>query len=81
MDRRTLLHSTAVAIDLAAPFSEILCKESRGDSRASGSVCKTVACAKGGMREGIRMPAKGLSVFRRTSVTSTADCAESPRSV
>ncbi len=30
----------------------------------AGSVCKTVACAKGGMREGIRMPAKGLSLFR-----------------
>nr|CAD40511.2 OSJNBa0050F15.5 [Oryza sativa Japonica Group] len=94
---------------------QILCEESRGDSRASdivdchntitfqvqisteisglisrceyGSVCKTVACAKGGMREGDPHAGEGVigvkvrHCSRRTSVTSTADCAESPRSV
>uniref|UniRef100_A0A0E0NF73 Uncharacterized protein n=1 Tax=Oryza rufipogon TaxID=4529 RepID=A0A0E0NF73_ORYRU len=91
MDRRPLLHSTAVTIDLAAvaalpspsspapfsvdidlaavavhpssstaaPFSTMPVPLVSTCIRRSRSVCKMVACAKG-----IRMPAKGLSVFR-----------------
>ena len=53
----------------------------------AGLVCKTVACAKGGMREGDPHAGEGVigvqvrHCSRRTSVTSTADCTESPRSV
>uniref|UniRef100_A0A0E0NYH8 Uncharacterized protein n=1 Tax=Oryza rufipogon TaxID=4529 RepID=A0A0E0NYH8_ORYRU len=73
INRRPLLLSTAVAIDLAAiaalpspstatPFSTVPLPPAPPASAApfsTRSVYKTVACAKG-----IRMPAKGFSVFR-----------------